>query len=238
MNIAENSKYLNWKCIDNFEKVSDNKIFYNCKDITLSERQRVICKEEFGKIKSKFGPILSEFVEEARGKKKTHLKIAGGNYTFFFTLPKIVEWIRSQFPFLGIEINLFERSGKEEGDKDLDFILTSESKTIPSTALEKLGYYKTRQKIWDGMFFASSEESVKNFKGKENVLKNQDILFGRIYATETSKEQNKKIYLPQGRRNFTPRVIVDQFFSWISTLAKFCRYGGITHNNDLEQKYS
>ena len=142
-------KYLNWKCIDNFDKVSDDKIFYNCPDLKLSKLQRMICKEEFDKIREIFAPILRDFVEEARGIKKTHLKIAAGNYTFFFILPKIIEWVAKKYPFLGVEIDLFERGGKEGLDQQsADIILTSESRNGGYTeyALGKIGYKKRYKK--------------------------------------------------------------------------------------------
>lgn len=205
---------LNWKCIENFDKVSDDKIFYNRKNIRLTERQRREAKKQFDELREKYRPILRDFVEEANGRKKTHLTIAGGNYTFFFVLPKMIEWISRKHPFLGVEIRLFERGGSAQlEEQDADIVLTSSLRGDSAPRGMLAGYNKMRKFAEDTLFFATSTDALEKFGSQADVINAQDVLFSRIYATQYSESEIKRLYasMPLGREAF-PRVVVDQYF--------------------------
>jgi len=209
-------KYLNWKCIDNLDKVSDEKIFYDGK-ITLSAKQRHDAKKHFSDLKAKYSKILNEFVEEANGKKKTHLTLAGGSYTFFFVLPSVLSWISRKYPFLGVELQLFERGGPAKlQEQNADIVLTTRSlggTSLPREDIEQANYSMTRKSTPDVLFLATSKEAISSFGSTDMALKLQDVIFSRLYSTHNTTVETIRWYptAPAGRGG-SPRVVVDQYF--------------------------
>jgi len=207
-------RYLNWKCIDNFDKVSDEKIFYDGA-VHLNELQRRRAKREFAQLNAKYTKIINDFVEEISGEQKTHLTIAGGNYTFFFVLPQVISWVRKKYPFLGVHIQLFERGGSAAlNEQNADIVLTSESNDLrlSDEIAYDAGYHKTRFNIMDIVFFAASRSALHTFGDSSNVLKMHNTLFSRLYATHSSEVEKVRLYSVIPRVGVIPKVLVDQYF--------------------------
>jgi DNA-binding transcriptional LysR family regulator len=207
---------LNWKCIEDFDKVSDDDIFHNYR-IKLSEEKRRRCREEFAKLREKYTKLFMEFYAEVNGLNKKRIIVAGGNYTFFFVLPQLLKWINRYFPLLPVEFKLFERTKIGElTSQDADIIITSENDDLrfDKREIEDAGYVRLRRKAKDKMFFAASKKLVEEAGSKENALKNYDIIATRFYSDENFRRDLSNRYaldIP-GREDAEVRLAVDQYY--------------------------
>jgi hypothetical protein len=207
--IVENRpSYLRWKCIDDFTNMSKKKLFHRG-SYSASNTTSEVLKPIFSSIKQRYTKqIIDTFSDD-----KSHVKMAGGGYTFFFVLPKLLKFASCKYPFLPIELVLEEiRSAKELSLIDCDFVVGGYyiGNESSFSGLAHTQYFSTRRYFDDPIFLATSKKSLEEFGNKENVLNNQDIVFGRL------DEDGEKKYLysfnPSGRENESPKVVIDSFF--------------------------
>jgi len=208
--IVENRPaYLRWKCIDDFANMNKKKLFHRG-NYSASNTTSEVLKPIFSSIKQRY----TKQVIDAFSDDKSHVKMAGGGYTFFFVLPKLLKFASCKYPFLPIELVLEEvRSAKELAHKDFDFVISGYYMGSNENAflwLAHTGYMATRQYFDDKIFLSTSSKSLKEFGNEENLLNNQDIVFGRL------DEDGEKKYLysfnPHGRENESPKVVIDSYF--------------------------
>ena len=209
MDVKVLPKYLNWKCIDNFDKVQNKKIFL-VGETNITPFMRAKLANVFQEMKEKWTQKAQAIFRE---EEKTHLEIAGGNYTFFFILPHAIKWIRNRHRFLPVSINLFELGGSIGlHDQSADIIITGRSDLLSREIMSQDGYVANRQTSSDAMFLAASKESIEFFGNKLNTLLKHDILFRRDYANSQVELVPLYSAAPQGREDERPRVVVDQYF--------------------------
>lgn len=209
------AKFLNWKCLDNFDRVPDRKIFLvDGEDFTLTYVQRARLRPIFSSLKKKWDKQIKDLFSNS---KKTHVEIAGGNYTFFFVLPHAIKLIRNRNRFLPVCISLFQRSAEVElGDRNVDFLLSGELLTEPDlvqvTQAKKHGYIISRYSYDDAMFFAASKKSVSLFGTKDETLRKHNILRYRSYSVNNIYHLPSTFYVPKGREKAISNVVVDHYF--------------------------
>jgi hypothetical protein len=207
-------QHLSWRCLDNFDKISDDKIFHVGK-INLSHIKRANLQIIFANLRNKWKQKLDELVQSWHEERRTHFEISGGNYTFFFILPEILTHIRQRFPHLRVKLSLYEGE-THLLERNSDIFLTSFSftgiKSIKSALMA--GYKIFRKSYQDSMFFAASKEAVQKFGGIANTLAKHDFLFNRYYSRSARDIQIWPGYsfIPEGREQDMPRVSVDQYF--------------------------
>lgn len=205
-------KYLNWKCLDNFDKVQNRKIFL-VGETNITPFMRAKLSRVFSEMKGQWEQKVKDIFREP---EKTHLEIAGGNYTFFFVLPHVMKWIRNRHKFLPVRLHLVERSQDvlDLTVSEYDLMLTT---LYAKDSVEKLAkhhlYETARLRYDDAVFLASSVESIDIFGSKQAVLDSHDVLFGRFYSKDQVYE-DMQLYstIPDGREGVRPRVVVDQYF--------------------------
>lgn len=209
------SKYLNWKCIDNFDRVPDKKLFLtHSEGHSLTSLQRAKLAPIFSELKKKWDKEIKDLFCD---KRKTHLEISGGVYTFFYILPEVIKWARSRSCFLPISLSLFDRRESAALDSEsADIILTAELLDQPYyqqiIEAKKNAYVVSKFFYNDSMFFASSKESVSLFGSQEVALQKQDILFTREYSVNNMYKLPSAFYVPKDRDKELARVILDQYF--------------------------
>lgn len=205
-------KHLNWKCVDNFDKVPNRKIFL-VGETDVTPFQRAKLRKAFTELKDKWA---NKIVDLFREEEKRHLHLTGGNYTFFFVLPHAIKWIRAKHPFLPVSLTLFERGpdvlNLDSGEYDIVLTTLYRADVVEQKSIHHL-YDTLRLKYDDEVFLASSTDSVNIFGSKQAVLDEHDVLFGRFYEKETGHEE-MQLYstIPHGREGVKPRVVVDQYF--------------------------
>jgi len=208
--IVENRPaYLRWKCIDDFTNMNKKKLFHRG-NYTASNTTGEVLKPIFSSIKQRYTKqIIDAFSDD-----KSHVKMAGGGYTFFFVLPKLLKFASCKYPFLPIELTLEElRSDKELSLINCDFVINGYCIGINENAflgLTHTGYRVARKYFDDKIFLAASQKSLEEFGSKENLLNNHYIVCGRL------DEDGEKKYLysfnPQGREDESPKVVIDSYF--------------------------
>jgi len=209
------AKFLNWKCLDNFDRVPDRKVFLvDGEDFFMTPFHRARLRPIFSSLKKKWDRQIKDLFSHP---KKTHVEIAGGNYTFFFVLPHAIKWIRNRDRFLPICISLFERGAEVElGDRNIDFLLSGEKLDEPDIEqikqANKHGYIISRYSYNDAMFFAASKESVSLFGTKDATLQKHNILRYRRYSLNNMYQLSNSLYVPNGREKVASKVVVDQYF--------------------------
>jgi len=223
-------KHLNWKCLDKFDKMKSQKMFYLGK-MDLSYLQRDKLSKLFNNINLKWKPKLEELVKSWTSEEQSHLDISGGNYTFFFVLPNIINYIKTNYPHLSLKLSLFENAAENISFRPIsDIILTSFSVTgfKNQSQLNETNYKMMRKSYQDFVTLGASKEAVKEFGSKEKVLMKHDVLFDRIYSSSQSNIKIDRRYsiAPKGRELVTPRVVVDQYFL---KYALMCNSVGISH---------
>jgi hypothetical protein len=208
MIIENRPAYLRWKCIDDFTNMNKKKLFHRG-NYSASNTTSEVLKSIFSSIKQRYTKqIIDAFSDD-----KSHVKMAGGGYTFFFVLPKLLKFASCKYPFLPIELVLEEiRSVKELKLIDCDFVVGGYyiGNESPFSGLAHTQYFVTRRYFDDAIFLSTSKKSLEEFGSRENLLNNQDIVFGRL------DEDGEKKYLysfnPSGRENESPKVVIDSYF--------------------------
>ena len=157
-------RHLNWKCLDNFDKVPNRKIFL-VGEMEITPFQRAKLNKIFAELKEKW---KNKIINLLRKEEKTHLEIAGGNYTFFFVLPQAIKWIRNKHPFLPVSLTIFERGGDIElSYNSPDVLLTGELKDEPDEEQKRKAkefkYIVSRKWYYDSMFLVASKDAVARF---------------------------------------------------------------------------
>jgi len=208
--IVENRPaYLRWKCIDDFANMSKKKLFHRG-NYSASNTTSEVLKPIFSSIKQRY----TKQIMDAFSDDKSHVKMAGGGYTFFFILPKLLKVASCKYPFLPIELTLEElRSDKELSLINCDFIISGYyigSNENAFLALSNTGYLVARKYFDDKIFLATSKKSLEEFVSQDNLLNKHNIVFGRL------DEDGEKKYLysfsPRGREDESPKVVIDSYF--------------------------
>jgi len=211
--IVENRPaYLRWKCIDDFANMSKKKLFHRG-NYNASNTTSEVLKPIFSSIKQRY----TKQIVDAFSDNKNHVKMAGGGYTFFFVLPKLLKFASCKYPFLPIELVLEEIRSDEELDLiDCDFVVSGYyigSNENAFLGLSNMKYSLTRKYFDDKVFLASSKKSLEEFGSKKNLLDNHHMVFGRINEYE---DNEKKYYIysfrPRGREDESPKVVIDSYF--------------------------
>lgn len=211
--IVENRPaYLRWKCIDDFTNMNKKKLFHRG-NYSASNTTSEVLKPIFASIKQRYTKLLVDAFSD----DKSHVKMAGGGYTFFFVLSKLLKFASCKYPFLPIELTLEElRSDKELSLINCDFVISGYyigSNENAFLGLSHMGYSVARKHFDDKIFLATSKKSLEEFGSKENLLNKQHIVFGRIDEYE---DDEKKYYIysfrPQGREDERPKIVIDSYF--------------------------
>jgi hypothetical protein len=214
-NLKALPKFMTWKCIDNFDKVSDEDMFLVGK-MPLSLRQREVLKPIFEEMRLRW----TKKIKETFSPRPKHLTIAGGNYTYFFVLPKLIKWIKKEHPYLSVRLKLLEtREGLDLANQESDLVLAG---LYPEAAQDKksyhailkAGYTHSRISYDDEAYFAASVKSVEEFGSKENTINKHDILFGRLISASDSYNQKTYLFttMPEGREKEKQRIVVDLWY--------------------------
>jgi hypothetical protein len=208
--IVENRPaYLRWKCIDDFTNMNKKKLFHRG-NYSASNTTSELLQPIFSSIKQRYTKqIIDAFSDD-----KSHVKISGGGYTFFFVLPKLLKFASSKYPFLSIELFLKEvRSDKDLSIGSFDLMVSGYYIGEPAHTFSWLfhsGYLVTRRYFDDAIFLSTAKQSLEEFSSEANILNKQDIVFGRL------DEDGEKKYLyslnPSGRENESPKVVIDSYF--------------------------
>jgi hypothetical protein len=207
--IVENRPaYLRWKCIDDFANMNKRKLFHRG-NYSASNTTSEVLKPIFSSIKQRY----TKQIMDAFSDNKSHVKMTGGGYSFFFILPKLLKFTSCKYPFLPIELFLEEiRSVKDLNLIDCDFVIggyyVGDENSF--SGLTRTKYSITRRYFDDKIFLATAKKSLEEFGNEENLLNKQDIVFGRL------DEDGEKKYLyslnPNGRENESPKVVIDSYF--------------------------
>jgi hypothetical protein len=213
-------KHLTWKCLDDFDKVPDEKLFHVGK-LTLSHMQRQNLSKIFKELSAKHLPGLEAFIDSIQQPRETHLEISGGNYTASIILPHIIGQAKKLHPNLPMKISLFEiGDGTMLYEKNPhiamrgDLLGDDENNAIVLFKAQSAGYIVNRRTIHDAMFFAASTQMVEEFGGIKETLDLADLLVGREYVDYSSLLRTFHAYsaIPQERQNIEPRVEVDHYY--------------------------
>jgi len=207
---------LSWRCIDDFDKArSQNKIWLTG-GVEISDRKAKVLKETFSDIKKKWTKIIKE---EFFDKNEKKIEIVGGNYTFFFVLPAVFKHFRDNHPFLGLNLSLLEHSENYDlSNSTADIVLSGmyENTNIKefNQQVFKNDYVYQRLMFDDEAFLASSKQSIKEFKSRENVLRKHDLVSYVAYESSVTKQETKMRYdiTPEERDNEISRLNID-FYS-------------------------
>jgi len=204
---------LSWRCIDDFDKAFSQKKMWLVGGVEVSDRQATVLRETFSDIKKKWTKIIKE---EFFDKNEKKIEIVGGNYTFFFVLPAVFKHFRENHPFLGLNLSLLEHSENYElSASGADIILSGIYENTNMNKFTKQvfqnDYVYQRLMFEDEAYLASSKESIKEFKSKENVLRKHDLVIGRSYESFDNKQETKIRFeiTPDGRENEDPRLKID-----------------------------
>lgn len=212
-NSAKPFHYLSWKCLDKFERASSKK--GSCVgDAYLSYATKSVLNDLFSQMREKW----SKEIDIAFGSKKTHLKVSGGNYTYYFLLPSVFRAMQKLQPFSPVKLELFEaRKAEELALTGSDLVFTAiyvgliDYKDYVKD-LYKHGYVSDRRLLVDKIFFAASKEVLMDYgNDRSEVLAKKDVLFGRyLWVIGTAGYLNSTV--PDGREGSIVRVITDLYF--------------------------
>ncbi len=204
--------YLKWKCIDNFRKMDKNKMFFSGR-YSPSTSMIETLTPIFEDIKKRYTKQINDLFF----KPKRYLNICGGQYTFFFILPKMLKYIATKYPFFSVHLILDEIRPDNIDDYDYDFvasvIYTSTDGKIDKKFIKKVKnkkYYTSKQTYDDRMLLASSKTALDKYFNHDNIIKNHEILFGR-FIEETNRYYDHYIS-PKHRSNDNPKIVVDSYF--------------------------
>lgn len=208
--VAATRDILSWNCLDDFAATYGmGEAFYG---------KRKIEQDKFETVGALFSAVRNkwqqEFIQEF-GEVKT-LKIAGGNYTFFFVLPYLLKRFVKTHPFLSVNITLLEaRELPNLEQYNADAVLTG---AFNGKAMDRKIYSKhytaSRRGYKDGPYIATSKASVEKYGSKENAAREQDLLHARIYKTIDFTEIARWPYStsPIGRHGELPRITIDMIY--------------------------
>jgi len=159
-------------------------------------------------------------------KKVDHIKyanesfhLAGGNYSFLFLLPAMIKVIKKSYPFLSVNIVLYEtRDDKDYINCNHQCVFSASydryySFSKYSKNMKIVGYNAIRGVIKDSSYFYASKEAVEQFGSKHECLKKMDYCYGRIFKNSLSKEEISFSYnTTPSERQDAPRLISDMLF--------------------------
>lgn len=203
----ERPRFLRWKCIDDFPNMNKNKMFY-IGNYTPTQSTIDTLTPIFEDIKQRY----TKQIKELFSTEKKQLNVCGGQYTFFFVLPKVIKEIAKKYPFLNINFILEDLTVQDIANKSYDVILSGfylDGKNSGKIAKNDK-YYHSRQYFDDKVFLSVSKDAIKEYENIEAILKNHNILFGRLDVVF----EKKYLYsvAPVGREGEDPKVVVDSYY--------------------------
>jgi len=205
----EKPAYLRWKCLDDFSNMNKSKIFFNG-EYSPSVSTIETLKPIFEDIKKRYSKQIRDLFEN----DNQHVILAGGIYSFFFCLPKMLKFISDKYPLLPIRLVLHNINSLSELIKyDYDFVATVLYPGINEKAFKGINgtnYFKSKKSFEDKVFLAIGEQAASEYESIKKALDTHNILFGRL------DEAGDKEYLysvaPVGRERENPKVVVDSYF--------------------------
>jgi len=225
--VLERPKYLNWRIYDNPEKIDtmdESKLFYDGRLAKpLTPLQKYQLKKAAYEFRERWVPAVKKWEAEVTC-QKTHLRVAGGNYTLDFALSRLIRSFYQRHRHEGIHLKLFESFDVELlKAEDIDILLTGEyeGRGFDRKELEAAGYIVMKQSIEDEVYFAATQDVINEYGGIEQTLKYADLLIGRVYETKNGKEA-VKVYpgIPVERARKHPRIITDSYFMEFMMMCK------------------
>ncbi len=205
----EKPAYLRWKCLDDFSNMNKSKIFFNG-EYSPSVSTIETLKPIFEDIKKRYSKQIRDLFEN----DSQHVILAGGIYSFFFCLPKMLKFISHKYPLLPIRL-VFQNINSVEAlvESNLDFVSTVVYPNVNEESfygIKKTNYVRSRKFFEDKNYLAIGTKAAAEYDSIEDALKYHDILFGRF------DDDGDKRYLysvsPEGREDENPRVVVDSYF--------------------------
>lgn len=204
MDFKITAERLNWSYFDSF---NPEDVFFN--------RKHKVPKKKIDTLRNAISDLRKKWaheIEKLFEPKGKHLKIAGGNYTFFFMLPLVVKNFVQDHPFLSLDLKMLEAREIENIEShDCDVILTS-SYEGRSVDIKKYKHYVVSKRGYrDGPLMAVSFNLLEQFGDKKSVMKNAPLVFARIYKTSDMTEQATHWYdvFPKERMNEDARISID-----------------------------
>jgi len=192
----EKPAYLRWKCLDDFSNMKKHEMFYNGSYVPSSSMIETL-DPIFADIKARYTKQIQDLFE----KKKQHVTLAGGIYSFFFSLPKMLKFISKQYPLLPVRL-IFENINNLEDlvASNYDFVATVLYPGINENdfyGIGKTNYVRSRKVFKDVNYLAVAKEAVTEYDSTQSVLDHHNILFGRF----GDEEDKRYLYsvAPKGR---------------------------------------
>jgi|GEM_PF-7004518 len=214
---------LKWKCLDNFDSVENDSLFFNA-DIKINQDMRAILAPVF----EKFAYNLEMEIRKEFGQKPEHNIFTGGNHTFYFVLPKVFKWLNNDYKFINVRLKLDEANltnGVENlvnhkdggfyeiivGGYSIDASKIGQRNEKPNWFHKN--YMMTNAFLDDKVFSAISLNIVKHYDSMQEALDNHFIVLGR---TETINGLKNFEYYTHGnqikKKTKFPNVVSDSHF--------------------------
>jgi len=202
--------FINWAIINHDDEIS---IPFLNKGSNLSYTNRRGLREYINDFTKKWEREISRLSLKASG--KTHFRIGGGNYSFFFMMPKAVKTMQKLYPLMSVSLELFEpRHTDHVVAAGMDYCL---GLTDIDGSLKSGSYRGSRRMIKDALNFCVSKEVFTEYEGDvSRILQSYNTLYGRPYLTGERKQELKNELPIPGRENETARISSDhEFLSYL-----------------------
>lgn len=208
---------LSWRCLDDFDSAGSDGMFYGKYDVPVGKTDML--RDVCSLMKSEWRKKLKSFIRGG------NLRIAGGNYTFFFVLPYLLKRFIETRPLLSVNLTLLEaRELKSLDEYDVDLVLTGQYEGRPfDRAFFSRTHVASRRKYSDEAYMVCSSELVSRTGSKECAASKFDLLRVRIYKTMMLEEQASYLFrtTPKGREGEVPRISVDLYGMGLQFLLSF-----------------
>lgn len=191
--VKKDDTFINWAMINRDDEIS---IPFLNKESKLSYVNRRGLREYINDFTKKWEKEITMLSVKATG--KTHFRVGGGNYTFFFIMPKAVKIMQNLYPLMNISFEIFEpRHTDHIVDSKIDYALGT---TNIDGSLKHSKYVFSRRMFKDAISCGISQDALYDYDfNKELALKNHFTLYGRPYLSADRTEELDESYLSGGR---------------------------------------